>query len=152
MSEEQDERRVYSLSNEHYDWAEVEDLAPDVPELPDELLPLFPTGETVGEVDDLSTYGFDGEAPHFGGSQESVEATPQEMAEWRAVWGGVEEAQRVLRVRLWSARVAYETAAKEALAELTEAMKPWAPVEATLKARSSELAAKLHSHRTVAEQ
>lgn len=150
---EQDERRVYSLSDDHYfAWADVEDLVPEAPEIPAEVRPLYLTGGTVEDVDALSIYAFGGDAPEFSEADLSVDATPQEMAEWRAVWASMEEAQQAFRARLKEAQEAYEAAAQEALAGLAEAMKPWAPVEATLKARSAELAATLHAHRTAAKE
>lgn len=149
---EQDEKRVYSLADDHYQWADLEDLVPEAPEVPASLRPLFPTGETVDEVDELSVYSYGGEAPYLHESEQAVEATPQQMAQWRAVWAGVEQAQLAFRSRLEEARTAYEATAREALADLAEATKPWGPVEAVLKAHTAELAAKLHSHRTAAKE
>ncbi|MFJ4902919.1 hypothetical protein [Streptomyces sp. NPDC088727] len=153
MSDEQNERRIYRLDNEHdFRWADLEEFVPEQPKVPDALQPFFPTGETVDEVGELSIYAFDDEAPHFAEGEGSVEATPEELAEWRALWTSVEEAQQVLRRRLEEAQAAYEETARQALADLATAMEPWAAVEATLKERSSELAAKLHVHRTAAEE
>ncbi|MFI1796618.1 hypothetical protein ACH427_04560 [Streptomyces sp. NPDC020379] len=149
---ELDERYVYSLSNDHYDWADLENLAPEPPKIPDTLLPFYPPGETVDDVDELTVYAFGNEPPHFVKSGECVEATPQEMAQWRAAWASMEEAQQAFRARLEEARTTYEAAAREALADLAEAMKPWAPVDATLKARTAELATKLHAHSTAAKE
>lgn len=152
MPDQEDERRVYRLDNEHYfQWADVEDLAPEQPEIPDALRPYYPTGDTVEDVEDLRVYTYDG-APHFAESEQAVEATPQEMTEWLAVWAEMGQAQQAFRDRLDKARAAYEAAAQEALTELGEAMKPWLQVEATLKARAAELAATLHSHRVAAEE
>lgn len=142
--------RVYSLSDEHYEWADTEEFTAEAPRVPDALKPVFPDGETVEELGELLVYII-GTKPTFG-SLEAVEATPQEMAAWRAQWALVEEAQQAFRARLEEAATAYETAAKEALADLAEATKPWAPVEADLKARSVALAAKLHEHRTAAKE
>jgi hypothetical protein len=152
MPDEQDERRVYSLSDEHDEWADLEDLVPEKPRIPDSLCPVFPDGDTVDEVGELTIYAHGDEAPYFPEGGESVEATPQEVAEWRATWASVEQAQQALRARLHEAAEEYERVAKEALADLAKAMEPWAPVEATLKGRSLELAAKLHEHRTAAKE
>ncbi|MGW1436803.1 hypothetical protein ACWD7M_16330 [Streptomyces griseus] len=147
----QPEPKIYRLSDEHdYTWADLEDLAPETPSVPDELKPFFPTGETVDEVGELHVYGHS--SPKFASGDEAVEATPQEMAEWRAVWADVEQAQQALRVRLKGAQEAYEAAAKEALADLATAMQPWAAVETVLKERTAALAATLHSHRQAAEK
>ena len=124
MSDEQAERRVYRLDNGHYmQWADVEDLAPEPIEVPDALRPLYPTGETVEEVDELSVYAYEDVAPHFPEQEQAIEATPQEMAEWRAIWASMGEAQQAFRARLETACEAYEAAAQKALADLTEAMK-----------------------------
>ncbi|MFE0490122.1 hypothetical protein [Streptomyces griseoaurantiacus] len=144
--------RIYRLSDEHdLQWADVEDLVPKQPTIPDTLLPFYPTGDTVEDVEDLQVYTSGG-APHFAESELAVEATPQEMAEWLAAWAEMGQAQQTFRDRLDKTRAAYEAAAQEALAELGEAMKPWLQVEVTLKARAAELAAMLHSHRVAAEK
>jgi hypothetical protein len=144
---------MYSLSNEHdVEWADVEDLVPEPPEIPDALRPFYPTGETVEHVEDLQILAFNGEAPYFARGEPSVEATPQEMAEWRAAWAEVTKAQQAFRARLKKAQEAYDAAAREALADLAEATQPWLAVEATLKARAAELAAKVHAHRTAAKE
>ncbi|MFD8648673.1 hypothetical protein [Streptomyces mirabilis] len=150
MPDEQDKRRVYSLSDEHYQWSDMDDFEPTMPRIREALRPLYPDGETVDEVSGLAVY-VSGSTPSFG-SEQAVEATPQEMDAWRTVWAGVEEAQQAFRTRMEGLRIAFEQGAKEALADLTEATKPWAPVEADLKARSLELAAKLHAHRTAAKE
>lgn len=146
-----DEQRVYRLSNEHYEWADVEDLAAEPPNPPAELLPFFVTGDTVADVDDLHIYGF-GEAPHFAESDEAVEATPQEVAQWRSAYADVARAQEAFRERLGAAQKAYKAACQEALAELAEATRPWQPVEAELKSRTAALAAKLREHRDSAKE
>jgi hypothetical protein len=141
---------VYSLSDEHDEWSDTEDLVPEEPRVPAALRPLFPDGETVGEVGGLTIYAHGG-APYFGSTQ-AVEATPQEMDAWRTQWAQVEKAQQVFRTRMEWAQAAYEAAAKQALADLAEAMEPWKAAEADLKERSLALAAKLHEHRTAAEE
>jgi hypothetical protein len=150
---EQDERRVYSLSDEHSDWADLDDLVPEEPRVQPVLQPLYLDGDTVDTVDDLNIYysPLGKEAPHFGQGQ-AVEATPQEVAEWRAQWAEVVKAQETFRARMQWAATAYEAAATQALSDLAEATKPWEPVEADLKARSLALAAKLHEHREAAEK
>jgi hypothetical protein len=145
------ETHVYRLSDEHHGWADLDDLVPEAPGLPAALFPLFPTGERA-EADGLAVYGGDYEAPHFAASDESVEATPQEMAGWRAAWDGMEQAQRAFRARMETARDAYEATAREALADLTRALEPWEPVEVVLTARSAELAATLHARQAAARQ
>jgi hypothetical protein len=145
-----DDRIIYQLSDEHFEWTDLEDLAPELPTIPAALRPFFLAG--AAEVGDLFIYAHGSSAPRFAQGDEAVEATPQEVAEWRSTWAKVVHSQRVFRKRLKDARVAYEAAAQEALAELAEATKPWAPVEDVLKTRSAELAANLHAHRTAAEE
>ncbi|MFH8483033.1 hypothetical protein [Streptomyces sp. NPDC018055] len=147
-----DEERMYRISDEHYfDWADLDDLVPKKPEVPDELQPFFPTGETVGEPGELYVVGMGGK-PEFASGDEAVAATPEEMAQWVAVWDGMKQAQKALRARVKAAREAYEAATEDALEELATAMRPWAPIEATLKERTAELATTLHSHRTAAKE
>ncbi|WP_168713684.1 hypothetical protein [Streptomyces sp. A0642] len=153
MTDEQNERRIYRLDNDHdFEWADLEEFVPDEPKVPEELRPLFPTGKTVDEVGELRIRAYDDEPPRFSEGEASVEATAQEMAEWRAAWARMEEEQQALRARLRGAQEAYEATVREALADLAEAMKPWGAVEAVLKERAAELAEKLHIHRTAAEE
>ncbi|MFE4863257.1 hypothetical protein, partial [Streptomyces sp. NPDC056670] len=61
MSDKQNERRVYALSEEHeYKWADLEDLVPEETKVPAALQPFFPTGDAVDEVDGLSIYAYHG--------------------------------------------------------------------------------------------
>lgn len=148
-----DEQRVYRLSAEHSAWSDNDDTQPDRPETPAELKPLFLSGDTVEDVDDLGIYhDYPSETPHFHEDSFALEATPEEVAEWQRVYAGVEKAQHRYRVNMQAALKAYQRAHRDALTELSKATGPWLSVEAELKERSTALATKMAAHREAAEK
>ncbi|WP_428957879.1 hypothetical protein [Streptomyces sp. cg35] len=151
MSSEHDEAHVFRLSNEHYEWSDNEDLVPAEPTVREELKPLYLTGDQVGDVDSLHIQAH-GRAPVFSEDDLALKATSQEVAQWRAAYADVEQAQQALRDRLKTAQAAYEAEAGAALAELDKATALWRPVAAELERRSAELAAELQAHREAAKE
>lgn len=139
------ERRVYRLSTE-YEWAYLEDLLPARPDVPRELLLLTVAEDTVDDVDDLGVDAYGGE-PEFYQDDAAVEATAAEVTDWNGAYGQYKEAQQDFRQQLKQAKLAYEASVEQALAELTAAADEYRPWEEAVKARSRELAARLHAHR-----
>lgn len=146
------DRRVFHLEDEHSDWADMDDDAvyPERPTVPSKLQPLYTLGEEVDDVDDLHVYI--GLSPTFGPEGGAIEATPEELAQWTAAWAKYREATSAYRRRMEDATAQYEAAYREGLQELRVAMEEYRPVEEALKAKSVELAAKLHAHHEAAEK
>lgn len=152
MSGEQD-RRVYRLEDEgDHEWADFYDdeVYPQQPRVSTEFRPLFITGEEVEELDDLRVYGFT-DPPEFSGTA-AIEATPQELAEWKAAGDRYLDVAGAFRRRMAQATLQYETAYEDGMRDLRAALTGYRPVEEQLKARGTELAAKLHEHREAARR
>lgn len=147
-----DEQRVYRLANEHYTWSNGDDMRPDRPDVPNELKPLYLSGDVVGSVDGLHVFSYPGETPSFSEDSDAVEASPEEVTAWRDVYAAVEKAQHRYRVNMEAAFKVYQRNHREALAELAKATEVWLPVEAELKERSTALATTLAAHRDAAER
>lgn len=147
------ERRVFHLEDEHSDWADMDDDAvyPERPTVPGELQPLYTVGEEVDDVDDLHVY-YGGHAPTFGSQGGAIEATPEELTRWTTAWAAYQKATATYRRMMEAATTQYEAAHQEGLQVLRAAMEGYRPVEEALKAKSVELAAKLHAHHEAAEK
>lgn len=152
MGEEQD-RRVYRLEDEEaHEWTDFDDdeVYPQQPRISTELRPWFTAGEEVEELDDLTVYGFM-DPPTFASSA-AIEATPQELAEWKAAGERYLDVAGAFRNRMAEAARRYEETYEEGVRELRAALAAYKPVEEQLKSRGTELAAKLHEHREAARK
>lgn len=149
---EEPERHVYQLHSEHWDWADVDDdeVYPEKPRIPKELMPLLTQGDPVDDVDDLTIYGNRDDVATFSEDNQAVEATADELEAWKAEGEQYWRAGEAFRRRMVAATTTYNNAFEEALRELQAAAEQYKPVEEALKSGSLKLAAKLDAHREAA--